>query len=382
VASDNDWRVQREVALELILEATLRQEAWNDFIGHVCKVVGANSGAIAIRSSEPALELIDPVAATWPGEVVEAYITDPREADPMVVDLAVSMFALRNGKSFITQELVDDHAYRQTPFFHEFASKFDIAYLAGVSMDIGAHHFGTLMVYREDASPTFSQDARRFLESLARPLQIGLDTRRRLKGNMVAHGVLSRLTTAVVTLDERGRVDYANHAAEELFRHGDAVSITAGRIRTRKPDTTAALRAMCLDAVRGDVPRQGRELFLPRVSGAPPLRALILPLSHRLLDSLWGGEVPAAIFFFDVQEEDTAPDASIQLRRAHGCTETEALVAVLYADGATSTQIAETLEVSRETIKTHLKRVFLKTQVRSKAELVKLTQRLRSPLRR
>jgi DNA-binding CsgD family transcriptional regulator len=379
--SDNNWHAHREKALDLILESTLRPEAWNGFISHVCEVVGATSGAIAIRSSKPMLELIDPVAATWPDDAVEAYLTYPREHDPVVVDLAVGMFALRNGKSFITQELLDDRAYRQTPFFNDFASKFDIAYLTGVSLDVGADHFGTLMIYREDGSPTFDQHERRFLESLVKPLRIGLETRRRLKGTMVAHGLLARLAVPVVTLDERGRVDYSNEAAAQLFQSGDIVSIHGGRIRTRRPDTTQKLQALCLDAVRGDISPQGHELFLDRPDGAPPLRLLFLPLSHKLSDSLWGGEVPAAIFFFDAQEEPTPPDVCPLLRQTFGCTETEARVAVLYAGGATGRQTAKQLGVGPETIKSHLKKIFDKTGVKNKAELVALIQKLGSPLR-
>jgi DNA-binding CsgD family transcriptional regulator/PAS domain-containing protein len=381
MTSDNDWQDHRAKAVELILEATLRPEAWNDFISHVCKVVGAASGAIAIRSSKPLLELIDPVAATWPDEAVEAYLTYPREQDPVVVDLAVGMFALRNGKSFVTQELLEDQAYRQTSFFNDFARKFDIAYLTGVSVDVGSDHFGTLMIYREDGSPIFDQHERRFVESLIHPLKIGLETRRRLKGTTVAHGLLARLAIPVVTLDERGRVDYSNQAAEQLFQRGDIVSMHGGRIRTRKPDTTQALQALCLDAVRGDISPQGCELFLERPGGAPPLRLLFLPLSHRLSDSLWGGEVPAAIFFFDAQEEPTPPDVCPLLRQTFGCTETEARVAVLYAGGATGKQTAEQLGVGAETIKSHLKKIFEKTRVKNKAELVALIQKLRSPLR-
>lgn len=381
MASENEWHVQREAALDLILEATLRPEAWNDFIGHVCKVVGANSGAIAIRSSKPALELIDPVAATWPDEAVEAYLAHPREADPVAIDLTLSMFAVRNGKSFITQELLDDDAYRQTPFFHDFASKFDITYMTGVSLDVGADHFGTLMLYREDGSPVFGQHERRFMESLIKPLRIGLETRRRLKGTMVAHGVLSRLAIPVVTLDECGRVDYMNQAADELFRRGDIVSIAGGRIRTNRPDTTKVLQTICREAVRGDISRQGRELFLERAGGSPPLRLSILPLSHRLSDSLWGGDVPAAIFFFDAQEDTPPADVSTRLRQSYGCTETEAKIAMRYADGAFKRKIAEQLDISVETVKTHLKRVFEKTRVENKAELAKLIQKLGSPVR-
>ena len=381
MAAENEWHAQREAALELILEASLQPEAWNDFITHVCKVIGASSGAIAIRSSQPALELIDPVAATWPDEAVEAYLTHPRDADPVIIDLTVSMFALRNRNSFITQELLDDDAYRQTPFFHDFASKFDIAYLTGVSMDVGADHFGTLMLYREDGSSVFGQQERRFLETLTKPLRIGLETRRRLKGTMVAHGVLSRLAIPVVTLDERGRVDHMNQAAEELFRRGDIVSISKGRICTNKPDITKVLQAMCLEAVRGDISRQGHELYLARANGAPPLRLSILPLSHRLSDSLWGGDVPAAIFFFDAQEDTPPPDVSKRLRQTYGCTDKEAENAVRYAAGPTVSQLAEQVEVSSETIKSHLKKVFLKTGVKNKAELVNLIQKLGSPVR-
>ncbi|WP_131763437.1 helix-turn-helix transcriptional regulator [Actinomadura fibrosa] len=62
-------------------------------------------------------------------------------------------------------------------------------------------------------------------------------------------------------------------------------------------------------------------------------------------------------------------------RPAHGwqaLTPTERNIAALIAEGLTNPQIAERVFISRYTVETHLKRVFAKMRVRSRAELAAL----------
>ena len=379
---DDNWQTARAQALELIIGGALHPDAWKTFLDHVCDVVGGASAALAIRSKHSKLELIDPVAATWPDDAIEAYMDHPREKDPVIIELTEAMFRSRNGSAFVTQELVDDGQYRKTSFYNEFAVKYDIPYLAGVAFDVGSEHFGTLMIYREDRACVVEVRERQFLESLISSLQMGLETRRRIRGASVAHGVLARLKTPVVALDESGHIDYANPAAETLLQHEDAVSVSGGRLCTNSPAITRELQAMCANAVRGNILKHGRELFLPRPDGQHPLRLLVLPLSYKLSDSLWGGDIPVAVFFFDSEQSEEAQDLIPILCALYGCTRAEAKNAILYAGGPTAVEVADMLGVKPETVKTHLKQVFQKLGVKNKSELAQRIQKLRDPVRR
>lgn len=385
MARDEHLQRARADALELILEAILDPRAWDGFLDHLCQMLGGTSGALAIRSRAPGIELIDPVAANWPVGAVEAYLSYPRESDPMVVELAIGMFQACDRSAFVTQNLVDEGLFCRSAFFNEFANEFGMPYLAGISFNVGASHFGTLQIFRESGACTFDTSELRFLESLRRSLQVGLDARLRLKGASVAQGVLSRLDIPVIVLGQRAQVDYANPAAERLLRRGDSVRVSRGRLRTDNTKTTAALQALCLNAVSGHISRQGSELLLQRRSGRCPLRLLVLPLAFALSDSLWGGDLPVAILFFDADEHDygdAPPDVEQILRTSYGCTAAEARNAILYAGGATASEVARGFGVSIDTVKTHLKSARRKTGTKNKAELAQLIQSLNPPLKR
>ncbi len=162
------------------------------------------------------------------------------------------------------------------------------------------------------------------------------------------------------------------------------MSVSQGRICTSDPSTTRELQELCSNAVRGDILKQGRELLLRRSNGEPPLRLLVLPLSCSLSDSLWGGDIPVAVFFFDAVrgDGDKRQDVTPILCNSYKCTLAEARNAMLYADGATAVQVGDMVGIDPETVKTHLKHARRKLGVKNKAELAQLIQTLRSPVRR
>ncbi|WP_192247333.1 helix-turn-helix transcriptional regulator [Mesorhizobium silamurunense] len=87
-----------------------------------------------------------------------------------------------------------------------------------------------------------------------------------------------------------------------------------------------------------------------------------------MIESTWFATGrPAAIVF--VADPDSAPD---QLRNLYRLTPAEAAVAMAIARGEGLQAVADQLDISLTTARTHLQHVFEKTETRRQAELVRI----------
>jgi DNA-binding CsgD family transcriptional regulator len=187
---------------------------------------------------------------------------------------------------------------------------------------------------------------------------------------------LDRLSIGVVLTDPTGRISFSNRAAEGLLRAGTALRIDQrGLLCASQPGETAKLRQLIASAsIVLDDPRlePGGGLTLTDSAGGDQLAVLVAPVSrNRPLLSLTAPK--AAIFI-------AAPTPANQLsqpelRRLYGLTLTEARIAGELAAGLSLKAIATRLDVSYETIRNHLKKIFLKTRTNRQSELVRLLLR-------
>ena len=81
-------------------------------------------------------------------------------------------------------------------------------------------------------------------------------------------------------------------------------------------------------------------------------------------------EVPTVVFLCDPYQEDIADPLILQA--THDLTRTEAVVASKLVDGYSLEEIAEELGVELSTARSHLKRIFLKTNTHRQSDLVRV----------
>lgn len=104
--------------------------------------------------------------------------------------------------------------------------------------------------------------------------------------------------------------------------------------------------------------------------GNPPEVALhVIPLQDSLLSAMW---LDARALVIAEPRAEIAPGTA-WLRQAFGLTEAEVTVALLVAtEPAGLGKVAQTLGISVSTVKTHLQRIFEKTDTHRQADLVRL----------
>ncbi len=186
----------------------------------------------------------------------------------------------------------------------------------------------------------------------------------------------SALRQAAILLDDLGRVTQMNESAVALEGRGFVVS--QGRIRAtdRKADGPfqnligsvcwpgAAISAPALDAV--PLPRAGRR----------PLIVQAAPLVNSARDLF---QLARAVLLFKDLEPDHYPNEAL-LQGLFGLTTAEARLAGRLASGGGLVGAADSLGISPNTARTHLKAIFAKTGTRNQSELAVLLARSSQPL--
>jgi FixJ family two-component response regulator len=185
--------------------------------------------------------------------------------------------------------------------------------------------------------------------------------------------VLDHFPMGVVLIDDAGKVLLENQHALAIFAQGDGLSKnSSGRLLGARSDITANLRALIKDAVeglQGQGIRQGGAMLLPRPSGRPSYSALVMPLKPE--EERWErGEPASAVFVSD--PEQRAGTAEDLLCRLYALTPTEARLAAILMQGKSVEDAMFELNVSSNTARTHLKRIFVKTNTTHQGDLISL----------
>lgn len=168
----------------------------------------------------------------------------------------------------------------------------------------------------------------------------------------------SRAGACVLIVDDASRLSAASPAAEALLAAGTALRLRDGVVTTAGDDDARAFAAMV------------RRLASTVGTGHLRVRAVTgrVGLTMTTLAGARDG-VRIAI----VAEDVRAPaDRAAAAAARFGLTGAEARVLALLCDGCAPSRMAERLAVAPTTVRTHLQRIFDKTDARRQSDVVRL----------
>ncbi len=211
-----------------------------------------------------------------------------------------------------------------------------------VMLRAGGSTWGGFALYREHGSRAFDADELAVIADIA--AEVGEGLRRSLSRRPDA-AVVPALAPGVVAVDSAGSMTSATSEASRMMAlmPGDATTTLYAVATKASQSDSAQARVRLLD---------GRWLLVHggRMHGAPPDSA---PVTVTLTPA------PRA-------------DVLSMMLRLHGLSAREREVAELLMTGATTRAVAERLHISPNTLHDHVKSIFAKVGVRSRAELMAL----------
>ena len=183
--------------------------------------------------------------------------------------------------------------------------------------------------------------------------------------------------SAILLIDPKGELLFANNVAEDILRENDGF-VYRGRKVCLADDSQQSefyrLVHECITTSRGEALYAGGGLSVLRPSEKPFYRTVVTPLNmrseHKRLDPL----AAVAVFIYDSSQLHV-PSGEL-LQSMYGMTEAEVRVAHLFYQCFNLQKIAEELGLKVSTVRSHLYRIFEKTEASSQVELMKLLDQI------
>lgn len=192
-----------------------------------------------------------------------------------------------------------------------------------------------------------------------------------------ARSALDRIAMGIAILDQDMRITYANEGADEILSDPEsALGLRQGRLYARLPADQRQLRQLVEGALRSAqdplAPTQA-SMILHGEDGSHSLSACAMPAPPSPNST---GKVLIAL-----RRLETATNLVACARQLFDLTDTEAKFASALASGSSLTEAAEAQGVRISTARTHLARIFQKTNTRQQSQLVSLLRSAALPLR-
>ena len=362
-------------AMDLISEiydAAIRPEIWPRVLEGCRQFVGGASAAIFAKTVTGNWRRLYFDDGRLDVESRQAYFNHLAPLDP---SNTVQVFAEVEDGVITSQKLLPED-FVLTRFAREWAlpqGLVDIGFATLERRGDGAALFG---VFRHERDGLGDEAMRQKLALLAphvrRSFAIGNTIGQARHTADSFRNLFDGLAAAVFLVDADGRLVHANFAGEALIGRRD------GAIRRRQDGV--------LHLERGDIrrllPQDGdvepRSTCLETTAGER-LIVHVLPMTGAIRSvGGTGGDVVAALFVQAARFDP--PSISETLGRTFELTPAELRVALATLRNDRVADVAEDLGIAEPTVKTHLSRIFAKTDTKRQADIVKLIAALASPL--
>jgi DNA-binding CsgD family transcriptional regulator/PAS domain-containing protein len=190
--------------------------------------------------------------------------------------------------------------------------------------------------------------------------------------------VLDTLSTAVFVIGLGGRVAYANAAGEALLSDGNYLTQVGGNLHARRNAGDGSELKNAIDrASKGDTAIGISGIGVPLIGlNGDRAAAYVLPIAGQ---DLRGDLGLGHCAVFVARRSELQPMVIEILRTLFDLTVAEARIATLVANGDGPQAIAESLGISVNTVRTHLKHAFAKTRTPDQLALGGLVNRLMPP---
>lgn len=191
---------------------------------------------------------------------------------------------------------------------------------------------------------------------------------------------LDRLPSGVLLIDETVTVTFANFQARRMLEDGEGLRLKnlsgapgLGRLAADDDNADQAITTLISATLSRD------PYITPHFSQCVSVPQNSSPASYTLQFSALGNHheyrtgcnAPAAIIFIADGRQQVKVDPAV-LRSAYRLTPTEARVAIVLLDCATLQEAADQLQVGTATVRSHVKQIYAKLGVDTRARFVKL----------
>lgn len=354
--------------IDSVYRAAIEPELWTESLAGLCRAIDVKTGALWLSTDR-----------AGPSEY--AYNKDPEAVrtflDHFIGVLPHAFWSPPPGRIYETEAIIGSRSWQGEEFYNDWSRPFGLERDLNVLIADNGTSQARLTLFRERNGRTFTPEDTRLLDVVAPHCRRAFAVHRcfealRAERDTLAAAVES-FRLGLVFLDRDGRVIAANGAARDITARADGLSVARGRLRGADARRSRALDALIRAAVTtgsGAHSRVGGGLLLDRPSLGRPYQIMVSPMRSHVLGNLGVPGCAAMVVIAD--PERSAESAVGHFARQFRLSGRETQVVEALLTGAAQPAIAETLGVSVETVRTLVKRIYIKTDCRRRSDLIRL----------
>jgi DNA-binding CsgD family transcriptional regulator len=230
-----------------------------------------------------------------------------------------------------------------------------------------------LFVLREASCAPFASSDKKLLKSFLPELRSASDVMAEIASlqqlTTILLDLVEELSVFAVVVDAAARPILLNGAVKAFLGQSDRLALVNDTLVCRSARDTCRLHEAISTVAKGaDGRPSGANVIIGREGGDPPIVLHVVPLPHPAMDAAGRPAPLAAVFVAPI----THFDALEGCLRFYGMTPAETRLATMIVGGRPLLQAAQELHITRNTARTHMKRIYAKTETHSQAGLVRL----------
>lgn len=351
-----------DVLIDLIYASAVGEREWSDVVSALDD--GVPDGATLLFSHDAnrrggALIVSHNFDPTWTAAFNEHYSA----INPFMPAAAVRPV----GKGVVADEMCAREELKQTEFYNDFLVPFGKPSAVGITVMREAGRSLLLSTATAENDPDLIRPYADRLTRLAPHFRRGFDIYRRRFDQATDHELVEAIDTVgigVMVVAPNGTLRSASTVAQDLLAQFSVAAVSpTGRLAFRNPVAAEALEALLLPGA------QGQTVTLTLDDVTVTMRATA---TSELLARLEG---PSVFVILQRRSIDLAAIDLATVIAAYKLTAAEERVVRGVLEGLSLGQIAERLGRSRETVKSQIRAVYLKTGASGREALIALALR-------
>ena len=367
--------------LTAIYDAAISETRWQNALDECARCIGADGAMLyefsSLNSVDFELEKTNSMFLRIAGELEEynRLVAEGRGSDLDKQGLGANHAAKKFSVTF-DEDIwdIDDQFYARPEV--EIGVRLGLVRRVLVNLSDDPNTFsGLIYLFGEDSRssiPTWTKEvANFFAPHMAKAVELNRLTSRLNQRYNAVLSVLNKVDTGVFILLENGDVILQNNAADDLVAEQDGLFLNRdGRIRCATSADTQKFAKVVRRVgatASGTNDFAGTSFLIERKSGKDPLLSVIAPLRDADME-LEAGLAGALVTIVDPTRQMQVETKS--LGEAYGFTKAEERLLPLLLDGLSYREIAETLGVGPETIKTQISSVMAKSGCKNRTALL------------
>jgi PAS domain-containing protein len=350
-----------------IYDAALSPHLWEQFMGEARTIFAATASTFfQLDGLAPNNSVVDVHGMDT------AYEAEHLERQPTEDYWLLEARKLNSGAVKFGTDLISIDAMHRTPYYQEVVRHSDIEYMLGLVVHNGADRQFYLSLLRGRLATNFAPEEYEALKFLLPHVQKAYFLQNQLAQRASFQQALEQSPYGIVVLDASRKALYTNQRAEHYLREQDGITLRHGRVKLHQYSDQQKIDAGIsrVLAPPESLEVNGKTCFaIKRPSGKLPYQVVLSSLNSRTDEIPLIPSAACALFIHD--PDTTAGISRAMLKATYGLTEAEARLCEQLFCCSDLNKVTDMLGISRNTARTHMKRIFAKARVNSQAELMR-----------